>query len=53
MNLRKLRQLELDEQKEKRKEEIIIAASEIFKSQGIDNTKMTDIAEKAQVGVAT
>jgi AcrR family transcriptional regulator len=32
---------------------VIFAALEVFKKQGIESTKMTDIAEKAEVGVAS
>lgn len=39
--------------KEKRKEEVILASIEVFKEHGIENTKMTDIADKADVGVAS
>lgn len=53
MDLKKKRKIELENQKEQRKEEVILVAVEVFKEKGIDNTKMTDIAEKAQVGVAT
>lgn len=53
MNLKVKRQLEMDNQKEKRKEEVILAAIEVFKDNGIDNSKMTDIAERAEIGVAT
>ncbi len=53
VNLRKKRQLELNDQKEKRKEEVIIAAIDVFKEKGIDAAKMIDIAERAEVGVAS
>jgi AcrR family transcriptional regulator len=53
MNLKAKRKLEMDNQKEKRKEQVILAAIEVFKEKGIDNSKMTDIAEKAEIGVAT
>lgn len=53
MNLKAKRKLEMDNQKEKRKEEVVLAAIEVFKEKGIDNSKMTDIAEKAEIGVAT
>lgn len=39
--------------KEKRKEEVILASIEVFKKHGIENAKMTDIADKADVGVAS
>lgn len=53
MDLKVKRKLEMDDQKGKRKEEIILAAIEVFKEKGIDDSKMTDIAEKAEIGVAT
>lgn len=53
MDLKTKRKKELFEQKEKRKEEVITAAVEVFKEKGIENSKMTDIAEKAEVGVAS
>lgn len=53
MNLKAKRKLEMDNQKEKRKEEVVLAAIEVFKEKGIDNSKMTDIADKAEIGVAT
>lgn len=53
MNLKEKRKIELDNQKNQRKEEVISAALEVFKIQGIENTKMTDIAEKAEIGVAS
>lgn len=53
MNLKEKRKIELDNQKNHRKEEVILAALEVFKKKGIENTKMTDIAEKAEIGVAS
>lgn len=53
MDLKEKRKLELELQKEKRKEEVIIAAIEVIKEKGIDNTKIKEIAEKAEVGVAS
>jgi AcrR family transcriptional regulator len=53
MDLKTKRKNELNAQKEKRKEEIIKIAIEVFSEKGIENTKMTDIAEKAEVGVAS
>lgn len=53
MDLKAKRKIELDNQKNQRKEEVISAALEVFKTQGIESTKMTDIAEKAEVGVAS
>lgn len=53
MNLKEKRKIELDNQKNQRKEEVISAALEVFKKQGIESTKMTDIADKAEVGVAS
>lgn len=42
-----------EEQREKRKELIISAAIDVFVEKGIENTKITDIAERAQIGVAS
>lgn len=53
MDLKSKRKRELDSQKEKRREEIIQVAIEVFKEKGIENAKMTDIAERAQFGIAT
>ena len=53
MDLKKKRKIELENQKEKRKKAVILVAIEVLKEKGIENTKMTDIAEKAQIGVAT
>lgn len=53
MDLREKRKIEIDNQKKQRKEEVVLAASEVFKKQGIENTKMTDIAKKAEIGVAS
>ncbi len=53
MNLREKRKVEIENQKNQRKEEVIAAALEVFKKQGIENTKIVDIAEKAEVGVAS
>jgi AcrR family transcriptional regulator len=53
MDLKVKRKLEMDNQKEKRKDQMVYAAIEVFKEKGIDNSKMTDIAERAEIGVAT
>ncbi|WP_160691930.1 TetR/AcrR family transcriptional regulator [Clostridium sp. C2-6-12] len=53
MDLKEKRKNELDIQKNQRKEDVISSALEVFKKQGIESTKMTDIAEKAEVGVAS
>jgi AcrR family transcriptional regulator len=53
MDLKNKRKIELENQKERRKIEVILVAIEVLKEKGIENTKMTDIAEKAQIGVAT
>ena len=53
MDLKIKRKLEMDNQKEKRKEQVVLAAIEVFKEKGIDSSKMTDIAKKAEIGVAT
>jgi AcrR family transcriptional regulator len=53
MNVKTKRHTDTDRQKEERKEKVIIAAIEVFKEKGIENAKMTDIAEKAAIGVAS
>ncbi|MBU3189647.1 TetR/AcrR family transcriptional regulator [Clostridium bowmanii] len=53
MDLKVKRKLEMDNQKKKRKEEVVLAAIVVFKERGIDNSKMTDIADRAEIGVAT
>lgn len=53
MELKEKRKIEQENLKRQRKEEVITAALEVFKIQGIENTKMTDIAEKAEIGVAS
>lgn len=53
MDLRTKRKIEINDQKEKRKEEVIEAAVKVLKEKGIEKSKMTDIAEKAEVGVAS
>ena len=45
--------LKIQQEKENKMEFIIEQASEIFCERGIYNTKMTDIAKKAEVGVAS
>jgi len=53
LNLREKRKLEVQSLIEQRKEEVVKAAISVFKVNGIDNTKMTDIALEAQIGVAS
>jgi AcrR family transcriptional regulator len=53
MDLLEKRKKDNEEQKDKRKDLVIAAAIEVFIQKGIDNSKMTDIAEKAQVGIAS
>lgn len=53
MDLREKRKQEIEAQKEQRKEEVVVAAIEVFKAKGIENAKMTDVAVEAQVGVAS
>jgi len=53
MNLKNKRMNEINEQKEKRKEDILVAAIEVFKEKSIRSAKMTDIALESEVGVAT
>lgn len=53
MDLREKHMVEIENQKNQRKEEVIIAALELFKKDGIENTKISDIAKKAEIGVAS
>lgn len=53
MDLKTKRKQEVELQKEQRKDEVVVAAIEVFKRKGIENTKMTDVAEEAQIGVAS
>jgi len=41
------------ELKQQRKEKVILSAIEIFKETGIENSKLSAIAERAQVGIAS
>lgn len=47
------RSITVDRQKEERKERVVLAAIKVFTEKGIENAKMTDIAEKAGIGVAS
>lgn len=53
MDLREKRKNEVDKLVEQRKEKVIEAAAKVFKQKGIENSKMTDVAEKAEIGVAS
>ena len=53
MDLRQKRKLEQENIKNQKKEDVIGAALKVFCEQGIDNTKMTDIAEQANIGIAS
>ncbi len=53
VDLKNKRKEELEHMIEGRKEEVVLAAIEVFKEKGIDNTKMTDVAKKAEIGVAS
>jgi AcrR family transcriptional regulator len=53
MDAKSKRMLERNQQIEKRKEEILNAAIEEFIQNGIDNSKISDIAKRAVVGSAT
>lgn len=53
MSLKDKRMNEIKKQKEKRKEDILAAAIEVFKEKSIRSAKMTDIALESEVGVAT
>lgn len=53
MDLRQKRKQEQEIIKNQKMEEVINTALEVFCRQGIDNTKMTDIAEAAEIGIAS
>lgn len=53
MDLKAKRKLELNNRKEQRKVGVLLAAIEAFKKNGIDNTKISEIANKAEIGVAS
>jgi AcrR family transcriptional regulator len=53
MDLRQKRKLELENIKNQKMEAVIGAALKVFLEQGIENTKMTDIAEQAEIGIAS
>lgn len=53
VDLKDKRKQEVELLKEGRKEEVVLAAIEVFKQKGIDNTKMTDVAKEAQIGIAS
>lgn len=53
MSLKDKRKEELEIQKEKRKEKVVLAAIEVINENGIENTKISEIAERAEVGVAS
>jgi len=53
MDLRQKRKLEQENIKNQKMEEVIIATRKVICKQDIDNTKTTDIAKEAQIGVAT
>ena len=53
MNLLEKKSIEDEEQKNYRKNLVLSAAIDVFVEKGIENSKITDIAEKAQVGVAS
>ncbi|WP_461206632.1 TetR/AcrR family transcriptional regulator [Clostridium sp. DL1XJH146] len=53
MDIKTKRKLEREEMKEKRKMEVVKAATIVFMEKGIENAKMVDIADRAQVGVAS
>ncbi len=53
MNLKELRQKELEQQKQDRRNHIVLCALHVFEERGIDQSTMNEIADEAQVGVAT
>jgi AcrR family transcriptional regulator len=53
MDLKTKRKKEYEDEKDKRKEAVISVAIQVFIEKGIENSKMTDIAEKAEIGIAS
>lgn len=53
MDLLEKRKLELENKKALKKKEIIEVAIKVFDELGIENAKMTDVAKRAEVGVAS
>jgi AcrR family transcriptional regulator len=53
MDLKTKRKKEYEDEKDKRKEAVISIAIQVFIEKGIENSKMTDIAEKAEIGIAS
>lgn len=53
MDLKEKRRQELNENKEKRRAEVIEAGLEVFREKGIEASKITEIAERAEVGSAS
>lgn len=53
MEPKEKRRLERKETSQKRRTEVIQAARRVFDRMGIENTKMTDVAAEAEIGVAT
>lgn len=53
MDLIEKRKKETEQEKDKRKKFVVDAAVKVFIEKGIENTKMTDIAENAEIGVAS
>ncbi len=53
MNLKQLRQHEMDQLKSDRRQYIVTTALSVFKNNGIEQTTIQEIADASQVGVAT
>ena len=53
MEPKQKRQLERDQVSQKRRQEIIQAAKVVFDRMGIEDSKMTDVADEVEMGVAT
>lgn len=53
MDLKSKRKREVEDQKNQRKEEVIAAAAKVFQEKGIEVAKMTDVANAAEIGVAS
>lgn len=53
MNAAEKRKMEIEALKQRRIGDVLRSAREVFLERGIDNTRITDIAERAEVGVAS
>lgn len=53
MDLREKMRLQRDEEKDRRKEDVLKAAITVFRKSGIERSKMQDFADAAEVGIAS